>query len=220
MEDQLRNILKDKVGSLSVKDIAPAFNSSHTWNELSARLEKKERKLVPVLWAYAAALVLGFFIGGSVIYYSLRSGSEVVVQSKQVLRQTPVTNQMSGEQVARNDQNAISVLQPPTKRKRSVKQSGQVASKVPTDQPLRIPAQTSSVIVAESVSTQTGVAVKAASKPRAIHLLDVEGEDRMVLINESQETKKSVLQVYFSPNRVARQDNTQAPASVLEFITR
>lgn len=228
MDEQLRSILKEKMESLSVKDIAPAFNARQTWNELSPRVEKKERRLVPVAWAYAAALVLGILIGGAAIYHNLTKEEQVVAKNGD---EAPASKMAKGP--------SPEIAQPKTADSPPKLVSNQgIVSPVSRKQPK---AQQVSVVIArkaESSNPQiveeaalfetpakdevaTTIESKATSATRAMHLLDIADEARTALLNEPRPKHSGTsFTLYISPNRLPEGRDVQAPASVLHFIRR
>lgn len=217
MEDQLRNVLKDKIEHLKVQEIAPAFNARHTWNELEPRLARKERRLVPVWWAYAAALFLGIIIGGSAIYLNVNKGNIELAKTESDLKiSKPVIVQKSKPEtpVIVSERPAVSPDQKPEVRPEhddvavsstKVPMQGVAAEEMP---PMPKPQNQ------EPVVTTT-------SKSRAVHLLDIISEARSALINEqANEQHGSSFSLLIRPHGIEREGENSAPPSVLQFNAR
>jgi hypothetical protein len=215
MEDQLRNLLNQKMEGLQAKSLAPTFSVLQSWSELEHRLqEKRGRKLVPIWWAYAASLLLGIIIGGAAIYYNKREPSASL--TKLTIEHVLVPEQKKTIQ----DVQAIAVeprisLSIKRKEVKSTEKANTQASRIigiAPESEIQEPAP-----VKEEEVKVVKVVQRRQVVERALHILDIESEDKTVLLDEPKTTHYgSSFTLYISPKlRLQGGNDAQAPASVI-----
>lgn len=234
MEQKLKDILNRKMDSLPLKDAIPDFDKAGAWGELSSRLMSEKRQRLPLLgwWSYAAALVGGLLIGGFAVHY-LQGGNPKdmpgLSTTKNVIPAVQEPNARASGTLTlpiahpsadaadavfmRKDRSAVA--QPSMALQKTVVPSKAEVPQQQLQQP--VPEQTTSIAVAVAPESPK----EHYPALRAIHLLDIESEDKTVLINDAGKVHAGLsFSFYISPSRLPEGKDAQAPSSVLRYIVR
>ena len=214
-----------KWDGLSTTEIAPQFSQAQTWNELSARLEAQpKRRVIPVVWLYAAATIAGIVIGGFSIHYLDKSTRREpftagitklqppVLKTPAVITTVVLTAPKDGLTSKKNDD----YLQRNSTHHSSPEKDTQHT--VTLQKPDTKQASDSLPAITDETAT---TAAKPLPAQRAIHLLDIESEDRTVLTDQPAGIHNSrSFTIYISPSRLPDGKDAHAPSSVLRPFFR
>jgi|GEM_PF-5517267 hypothetical protein len=183
---------KDRLEDEDAQDIVPGFDAQATWQKLQPRIAKKQ----PVKWQlFAAAMLVGLLIGAAVMRLwtgNATTSVTVVKNPTQVVKETVAVHD-TVYTAAPSQPRVITVVKT-TPTRRISKPAPQQIAPAPEVQQQETP-------IGQSTAPQheeTAVAMPKP-KPRVIHLMDVENEDKkMVLSSPAQPQHAAVVSVLSS----------------------
>jgi hypothetical protein len=231
MAEDFENLLRDKMEQASLKELMPSFDVEEEWAGLQDRLQpSKRRSLIPV-WAYAAAIILAIISGWPLLKNMMDNPQN---EENKTATVSPKTKQP-----------AVLQPMPVVTTKDSVKpqvaiakaNSGKRTTPNIQKRVYNVPADTTIVLVQQIPTTtqpamqdspqsikheplQTVVAVKVnKQRPVALHVLDVENEDRDFMINKEYKGNPSgiiarIQNLLTTPETVVSSDKPY-PAQIL-----
>lgn len=187
MEKDFEQSMRDKMDEASLGDLIPQFDKDEEWSQLSAKLHPQRRRVIPIMWSHAAAILIGITIGWLFLRNTGRNmpaehsvatvvtpapvaaPSPVVVHDTVIMEHVAVKEVKARPAVATVSSEKVQMVHDTVKVYVS-----NTANAIPAANELpEAPAVTPTVAVA-SVKTQ---------RPRAVHLLDVDNEDKKLIIN-------------------------------------
>ena len=188
--------LKDKMEEASLQELMPAFDKQREWDMLAQKLHPKKKIIFVPVWARAAAVLMLVATGWLLLYN--RDNAEVIngavvtitkpTADKKALQPVGI---IPAKDTSRTTtavaSNAVNVPEYKHEKRQpvSIVPRHDTSTKIALQADDRqIPTPTDSVPnIAAPTLPATQVAVKKP-RPQAIHILDVDNEDRKFMINE------------------------------------
>ena len=235
MEKRFREMMQEKLAGMSPEEAAPDFDKAGTWEELESRLGPEKVKTIPIVkaWVYAAAaLLIGLLLGGASLKYLTQE--EPKEQDRLTRSALP-----PAEKEEKTDPGAVVSRKRPAEEVQSTLPPSQSNAPQKPDVPVRrfpsalLPAanpnetKTGIVLTGPEPSSSYPDAIPELIKkqvalpaPRALHLLDVESEDRTVLLESGTPSRGRSFSLYLSPKRLPAGGDQGAPSTVIRSILR
>lgn len=192
MSTDFEKMMNDKMEQASINDVLPGFNKEQTWDELSQRVHKKKKKVIPLFWTHAAAVAVGLLIGSFTfnMFFNNRNNNTTVItrgneiQQKVIVRtdtvfitkeiKAPIESTIPNHPINKNNYKPI----PQT-----------VIAKQDTEPQIKEVEHAPQQIIEDTESVKEAIALKA-KKIKPVHLLDVENEDRNSALYHSDPAAK------------------------------
>lgn len=205
MDKDFEKRLKEKMDNTSLKDIMPSFDSEATWAEIDDRMSAKKKRIVPVWFNYAAAVAVGLLLGGGLVKMWWKDTKVITSPTEVIVKKVPTTMKPIDTMTNKVDVQ-ISTKSPATTQPRSVTPNQHIAktkaekvetTKKPIEQITTVDTQEVLVQAPEhndkpispTPEVKENVVVKTTTSPikkKAVHLLDIENEDRGTVLNNEQ----------------------------------
>ncbi len=225
MDQTLKDLLQEKLDGLPAADAAPGFDRAQTWTEIAGRLAPPKRRTLPFRphWGYAAAALLaGLLLGGPVLKYLQPDAAPAPAVTATDTPRTkpaalPVVPAPPAPVVAGTRNRSVAAPAPasgatPVRGNRMVAAPVREAvpqTPVPEPKPLDRPQPAPAPVAA------------ARTPRRAVHLLDLQTDDRTVLLDDGPAVRPSTgFTLYLSPKRLPDGRDDGAPSSVIRPLLR
>ena len=236
MEQRLREMMQEKLGGMSPEEVAPGFDKAGTWEELESRIGPEKAKTIPIgkAWLYAAAaLLIGLILGGASLKYLTQEGpKEQDRLTHSALPPAEKEEKMASGAISSPERPAEIVKntlpEPGTNSKRKADVTVRRFPPAPSHDAETYETATGILLTGEAPRLPDGIpgdpelpkkqAVLPA--PRALHLLDVESEDRTVLLENGMPSRGRSFSLYLSPKRLPDGGDQAAPPTVIRSILR
>lgn len=202
---------KDKLDEADAEELVPGFAADATWQQLQPRLTKKQ----PVKWwLYAAAMLAGLLLGGSMmnVWNTRRTNIEpnvVTVEKRSAtVTQTITVHDTVYRTVPLTNKTSTAVAKVPD---RKIKLQ-------PAPEPIQHIQSETIVTQQEVQATRQEEAIVAlpAPKQRVLHMMDIENEDKKMMLTAPAEPQRAPIVSIFSPNAV-RGNTENTRRSVVEI---
>lgn len=217
--------LKEELDSVDLDNILPGFDREASWKELSPRLKKTQNRTFA--WRYAAALV-AIIIAAVLVRMQMNKPNveEQVVTTAPAVTTTPaIVDTKVTETQPRVE--PLTEAEPPLVARKSFTRKSAPAHQTahPQSQPLPVEEHIANTQpepvqpeMTENIEQPVATAKPAFKRPKAIHLLDIDNENRQAVIQDRNELQ-SVTQriVNLIPGRqFSNIDNERKPASLIK----
>lgn len=216
MENDFKK-LRDKIDDAFTDDIIPGFDKEAAWNELSPRIKKK-RAISVKWWAYAAAIIaIMIGLGGWLATIQTTDDAPLQVTTKPapVIKEDVMPAPVHKEPVASPEAVVLNKAGTPIRKKTPAKQptvENVIAGEEVKDEAVIVKDTLPVVIAKEAPEEEIIPSSLPKRRIRALHLLDIDNEDREIVINEAGELQTIQQRIsFFAIPRQASENDMPAP---------
>jgi hypothetical protein len=216
MEQDFEQQMRDKMDEASLKDLMPRFDKDEEWDQLSERLHpNRRRNIIPMMWSHAAAIVIGVTIGWILLKNTGKesAGANEVARvinttTPQAAPTTAVTHDTVLREVVRIKEvpsHATGIAR--TAAPPIIHDTVMIVAQSTVTSPV-----TADTFKPATVAASAAVATVKRPRPRAVHLLDIDNEDKDLMISaDYQDLPKGALhtiqRVIFNQNAMVTADD-------------
>lgn len=186
--------LERNLDNADINDIMPSFDKQREWNDLQERLDQSNKKMILPLWfRYAAAVLVAVLLGGVVANKWMTNKEEIVAQENQIPTPKTITINKPQEPPIANEKKTTPLKEVVTAQKVDSKKNLPAVEKheQPTVRKEAI-AKAQKPIVAPQPKVEAPIeyekeivtTVPSPLKKKVIHLLDIDNEDREVVLSD------------------------------------
>lgn len=206
MGQYFEHLLKEKMDGAALEDHMPEYNLDGEWSGLSDRLQEKygkQKKVIPVMWSHAAAILVGVTIGFFLLKgFSGKQHGETTLAYTSHPVPTPAAQPTSvAVAPATRIDTVIIVREQPGK---AIVKTGINNKPLQQRDTVMVLAKSEPILVQQSAidssvyrsipKAEILVATTTRKRPQAIHMLDMRNEDRdLINTPEYQGKSKNVL---------------------------
>lgn len=213
MEKDFEQLLNDRMEQASLKELMPEFDRDTEWATLSQKLRPSKNRNLWLMWSHAAAILLGVFISWFLLKESRHNkpATDNPVVKAQLSSPVDKTPSLKGlvshivpaqrSPVVRKMNKMEAIMTKRTQKNKlpkiNIKQN---PPSIMTDTNMIAQRQNEKEIKLEQITDANNnkkplpvPAMAAVKKPRqqALHLLDIDNEDRQFIINEIPEKRSA-----------------------------
>lgn len=187
MEQDFEQSMRDKMDEASLNDLMPHFDKDEEWNDLSERLHpNKRRSIIPMMWSHAAAVVIGVTVGWLLLKNTGKESAGVNEVARIINTTTPRAVPAPSVIHDTVTTQVVTIKEVPTQSTSIAKTSVPVI--VHDTVIVAAQAEIKSPVTADTFKptiTVAPTAVAAVKRPRtrAVHLLDIDNEDKDLIIS-------------------------------------
>ncbi len=193
--------LNRKLEEADIKDISPSFDKNDGWAQLEGRLEEQDRRRVVPLWIkYAAAAVIVLLMGSVGMKLWLGAPDKT---TPTIVKQIPASQEpiIINKPIVNETKAIATVQKKPSKEhikhqdKKPPHRNTSIADKV-LDKTIDVVVATEkiidTVVLEQPEKKEVMVADVPPLKPKVLHLLDINNEDRQTVLNEKETSPSAV----------------------------
>lgn len=225
MAGEFEKMMNEKMDNASVHDVLPGFDKEATWDELSAMLPEKKKRVLPLWWTHAAAVVAGLLIGGMLWHFAIDKEDTQVIVAK-----NPETTSAVTDVIIKRDTVFIRV-QPQevvakTTNKKTAAPSQQIKRpNLKNNQPQPREEVIVTTTPEQPQTTQPAIQPEvkyAAKKAKPVHLLDIQNENRETALfhNDPEAARRSQFVLQITTDRLPDNNNQQEPSLLRELLKK
>ncbi|MEZ5017862.1 MAG: hypothetical protein R2800_12465 [Flavipsychrobacter sp.] len=200
--------LGKRLDSADLNDIMPSFDKQAEWSDLQERLQAADKKrVIPIWFRYAAAVVAGLLLGGVSVNQWLSNGGVTapiaVEQTAPTTQPTIIINQPSVPSYntienAQTVEEAVATVErkeKPIVKEHQVKEAPKEIIATTKNEEKIKPAPTT--IAPKQIEQQEEVVaeIKSPLKRKAVHLLDIDNEDRQIVLSDPESASSTFQQL-------------------------
>lgn len=227
MAGEFEKMMNEKMDSASVHDVLPKFDKDATWDELSGMLPEKKKRILPLWWTHAAAVVAGLLVGGMLWHFALDKEEAQVIVAK-----TPEASSAVPDVIIKKDTVFIQVEPQKAVAKTTMKKAPAPAPLQQTKQPntqntIHEPIEEVIVTTTPEQPQPTLPEVQpevkyAAKKIKPVHLLDIQNENRETALyhNDPEAVRRSQFVLQITSERLPDNNSQQEPSLLRELLKK
>ena len=183
MAKDFEKLVNEKMEAATLKDVMPDFDKEAMWNELDNRLPQPiKKKILPLWWTHAAAVAAGILLG-VVLIRSLSGDGNSGIKENTV---TTVIKQDAAPVVVVKRDTVFIPVQPAVPVKEVIVRKKQVMphQQLPVQEHAAVETQEIEQLLPETAKNteQQPVAQIKPRKKKAVHLLDIDNENRQTAL--------------------------------------
>lgn len=224
MAEDFEKLMSEKMEGASLKEVMPEFDKEAVWNELDNRLAAPAgRKVLPLWWTHAAAVAAGILLG-VVLIRSLYGDGGSGVEENTV---TTVIKQDAAPAVVVKRDTVFIPVQPamvPVKEVIVRKKQAMPHEQLPVQEHVAVETskEPTQPPATEKAIEQQPVATVKPKKIKAVHLLDIDNENRQTALyhNDADAYHRSVFVLQISAQRLPGNNPQQRKGTLIKELLK